>query len=340
MDFSAILGDFDPTVPPPQIAAVPEGVHRPRWSVMIPTYNCAQYLRQTLESILAQSPGPEEMQIEVIDDCSTKDDPEAVVYEVGKGRVSFYRKPQNEGAIPNFNTCIERSRGELVHILHGDDYVLPGFYGQIGDLVRQNQACGLFATRCFFVDESNVISCVSPRLPDLEGGGTDCRQFVDGTALQFAGVVLRREFLEKHGGFRPSLVHCADWEMWVRAITKGKGVVSSDVLAGYRVFKGNDTSRLMRTGENLRDILRLHLTLAHESADYPFDQVLVGRLVERATSQAMGLQAQGESTAAQAAAGIAESLRSHLPKPQRDLSWFLYGVSNRLRCVADSFHKS
>jgi GT2 family glycosyltransferase len=73
----------------PQITPVPEGVHRPFWSVMIPTYNCANYLAQTLESVLAQDPGPERMQIEVIDDCSTKDDPEAVVREIGKGRVSF-----------------------------------------------------------------------------------------------------------------------------------------------------------------------------------------------------------------------------------------------------------
>src|SRR5277367_6513526 len=93
---------------PFRIEEVPEGIHRPLWSVMIPTYNCAKYLRQTLESVLAQDPGPEQMQIEVVDDCSTKDDPEAVVRELGKDRVEFYRKPKNEGAIHNFNTCIQR----------------------------------------------------------------------------------------------------------------------------------------------------------------------------------------------------------------------------------------
>ena len=67
----SLIGDFDPTVSPPSIAPVPEGVHRPKWSVMIPTFNCANYLRQTLESVLAQDPGPEQMQIEVVDDCST-----------------------------------------------------------------------------------------------------------------------------------------------------------------------------------------------------------------------------------------------------------------------------
>ena len=64
---------------PPPISPVAEGLHRPLWSVMIPTFNCAKYLRQTLESVLVQDPGTEQMQIEVVDDCSTKDDPEAVV---------------------------------------------------------------------------------------------------------------------------------------------------------------------------------------------------------------------------------------------------------------------
>ncbi len=57
------------------IAPVPQDTPRPLLSVMIPTYNCAGYLRETLASVLSQDPGPEIMQIEVIDDRSTQDDP-------------------------------------------------------------------------------------------------------------------------------------------------------------------------------------------------------------------------------------------------------------------------
>jgi hypothetical protein len=53
---------------------------------MIPTFNCATYLGERLESVLA--PGSEEMQIEVVDDCSDKDDPEKVVKDIG--RAGFY----------------------------------------------------------------------------------------------------------------------------------------------------------------------------------------------------------------------------------------------------------
>src|SRR5215211_1793383 len=106
-------------------AAIPpleQSVERPLWSVMIPTYECAGYLRQTLRSVLAQDPGPEVMQIEVVDDAST-DDPAAVVAELGGGRVDFFRQPRNVGHVENFNTCLRRAQGRLVHLLHGDDAV-------------------------------------------------------------------------------------------------------------------------------------------------------------------------------------------------------------------------
>jgi glycosyltransferase involved in cell wall biosynthesis len=246
----------------PRISPVPEGIQRPLWSVMIPTFNCAHYLRHTLKSVLEQDPGPEQMQIEVIDDCSTKDDPEAVVHEMGRGRVAFHRKPKNAGAIANFNTCIERSHGTLIHILHGDDGVLSGFYPAIERMATQHPDCDLYATRCFFADEQGRYTQITGRLPELEDvPSNDVTGFYAFNPLQFAGVAVRRSFYEREGGFLPLLVHTADWEMWARAVARGKGIVTADVLAMYRMFEGNDTGRLMRTAENLADEERLYAVL-------------------------------------------------------------------------------
>ena len=120
---------------------------------MIPAYNCARYLRQSLESVLVQDLGPSHMQIEVVDDRSTEDDPEEVVREIGGGRVGFHRNPQNLGASANFNRCIELAVGQLIHILHGDDFVAPNFYAVIGKMAEQNPDCSFFATRTLKVDE-------------------------------------------------------------------------------------------------------------------------------------------------------------------------------------------
>jgi glycosyltransferase involved in cell wall biosynthesis len=263
------LSANSPNFEPLQIDPVPEGVHRPSWSVMIPTFNCAKYLRQTLESVLAQDPGSDQMQIEVVDDCSTKDDPESVVRELGKGRVAFYRKPQNQGATSNFNTCIQRSLGHLVHILHGDDHVLPGFYARMQAVVAMHPDCALYAARCFFADEEGYYTGVTGRLPELEKSpARNVKDFYVGAPIQFAGNVLRRTFYEQHGGFLEGLVHVADWEMWTRAVARGGGMVVPEVLGVYRMFQGNDTGRLMRTAENLKDRERLNRILSARHPDF------------------------------------------------------------------------
>jgi glycosyltransferase involved in cell wall biosynthesis len=99
---------------------------RPIWSVMIPVYNRVKYLRQALESVLSQGHRQDEMQIEVVDDCSANNVVEPVVKGICSDMISFYRQPRRVGLVSNWNTCIERARGHLVHILHDDDFVAKG----------------------------------------------------------------------------------------------------------------------------------------------------------------------------------------------------------------------
>jgi len=243
---------FSQKIEYPQITPVPEGVDRPFWSVMIPTYNCANYLAQTLESVLAQDPGPERMQIEVIDDCSTKDDPEAVVREIGKGRVSFYRQPQNVGAIRNFNTCIQRSVGHFVHILHGDDFVAPDFYSSYEGLIQSHPDATLIISPSISIDENNQHIRTDSPLTNIDGLIIDFAkiQALRNVILTPTAVVARKVY-EQIGGFYLPLSHTADWEMWFRAGIHGKAITLDRQVAYYRIHSGSDTSRLALTGKNI-----------------------------------------------------------------------------------------
>jgi glycosyltransferase involved in cell wall biosynthesis len=264
---------------------------------MIPTFNCASFLMKTLESVLAQDPGTAVMQIEVVDDCSTKDDPADVVRKVAGDRVGFFRKERNEGAVANFNTCVERSRGELVHVLHGDDYVEPGFYRALGEKAQARPDLALFACRSFVVDEEGLEMWITDRLPDLEAGGKSAAAFYYGTHLQTPSVVVRRAFYETQGGFRPDLIHTADCEMWCRAVSRGGGIVIPQVLACYRTFAANDSGRLARTAENLRDIERLNDLFAERFSDFDRRKGQ-SRIRQQALLQARRFQNQGDLEAA------------------------------------------
>ena len=246
----------------PQIAAVPAGAARPLWSVMIPTFNCAGYLATTLRSVLAQDPGRETMQIEVLDNCST-DDPAACVKAIGAGRVAFHRHPTNTGMVANFNSCLQRARGNLVHILHGDDWVAPEFYRTMAAAAEHNPDVALFACRAFVVDENGEISDLSWRYPGLERPTRDSSPLWYDNAIFTPSVVVRRTFYESHGGFLPALKHAPDWEMWVRGIGLGGGLMLNRPLAYYRMSATNDTSTLQRTAGNLRDCLLLGTMFEH-----------------------------------------------------------------------------
>ncbi|MGH7999854.1 MAG: glycosyltransferase family 2 protein [Brasilonema sp.] len=242
------------TIPP-----VPEGEARPLWSVMIPTYNCADYLRETLASVLAQDPGPEVMQIEVIDDHSTKDNPAAVVEELGRGRVSFYQQPQNVGYIKNFNTCLQRSRGHFIHLLHGDDGVRDGFYRSLQQSFESRPEIGAAFCRHIYVDEHGHWLWFST-LEQPESGVLNnwLEQIAVVNRLQPPSMVVRRDAYERLGGFDSRISCCAeDWEMWVRIAAHYPVWYEVEPLALYRVHSTSLTGRCARTGQNVRDLRRI-----------------------------------------------------------------------------------
>jgi glycosyltransferase involved in cell wall biosynthesis len=223
---------------------------------MIPTYNCAYYLRSTLKSVLAQAPGPDRMQIEVVDDCSTRDDPAAVVEEVGAGRVTFYQQPQNVGHCRNFDTCLERSRGQLIHLLHGDDGVRDGFYQTMERAFAEHPEIGAAFCRYISMDEHGHWQTISP-LEQMESGVTSnwLEKIATGQRLQPPAMVVRREVYEQLGGFDRRISHYGeDWEMWVRIAARYAVWYEVEPLALYRVHSASLTGNTMRTGENGREL--------------------------------------------------------------------------------------
>ena len=306
-DSASRLAVVIPTVQansPPRIEPLPEGLVRPFWSVMIPIYNCPEdYLRETLLCVLQQAPGAGEMQIEVIDNCSTAGDPEAIVQEIGAGRIRFHRQPTNVGIVENFNTCIRRAHGHWVHILHGDDTVRPGFYARARWGIAANPDVGAALCRAIYMDEDGQwtgLTELEARQPGVLDEDFAGRQFVD-QRIQFVAIVVRRSTYEELGGFRSSLPHCLDWDMWKRISVRKPIYYDPEPMACYRLHAAADSSRLMRTGENVADERRsIEVSCADIPADYASRMRRAARKAAgvRAARRARGLWKKGERVAA------------------------------------------
>jgi glycosyltransferase involved in cell wall biosynthesis len=290
----------------PEIAPLAPGTPRPRWSVMVPTYNCAEYLRRTLASVLEQDPGPDAMQIEVVDDASG-DRPEAVVAEVGQGRIEFLRQPENVGPAANLNTCLRRARGEIVHLLHGDDWVRPGFYETMG---RPFASARVGAAFCRYVaaDETGrrqELSHLEQATPGVLEGWLE--RIAAGQRLQTPSIVVRRAVYEQLGGFDPGLDgYGEDWEMWVRIAARHSVWYEPEPLAVYRVRSSSLTGRLLRTGENVRKLRR---AVEINAAALPPHRVdAITRVAHRSIARA-ALRRGGRLLGAGNAAGMRAQLR-------------------------------
>ncbi len=245
---------------PPVINPVNPDSIRPLWSVMIPTYNCIAYLEHTLNSVLLQDRGIENMQIEVIDDCSTDGDVETLVQRIGKGRVKFYRQSQNGGSLRNFETCLNRSKGRLVHLLHGDDLVKDGFYSEIESLFDCHPEIGAAFTANDYIDDRGSVTDPKTLISDQSGILSDFQwRIAQKAMLQVVSMVVRREVYEKLGGFY-AVHYGEDWEMWNRIAASYQVAYSPKTLAIYRGGEGHNTSitsNSFRTGQNLRDIQKV-----------------------------------------------------------------------------------
>ena len=225
---------------------------------MIPTYNPrADYLEETLWSVLKQDPGPDQMQIEVIDDASPNGAPTEFIRKLAGERVTIHCEPRNLGLAGIWNRCIERAQGEWVHILHQDDLVFPGFYQSLRSGVERFPQAGAALCRHAYCDESghwhrlSILETPSPGLLENFVGPLATAERVACPA-----IAVRRSTYEQLGGFNPDLKHALDWEMWIRIASKSPFFYEPKILACWRNHADATTSQQIRSGENIRDIAK------------------------------------------------------------------------------------
>ncbi len=242
---------------PPQIAPLPEGIIRPFWSVMIPAYNCCTFLSDAIKSVLEQDPGEAMMQIEVVDDCSTDVDVEALVKKIGRGRVSYFRHESNVGSLRNFETCINRAKGYHVHLLHGDDRVKPGFYKNLEMLFKNYPAVGAAFCGWNNINEENSLHSRST----IEAGKpVILKNWLYRLAvrqhIQYVAIVVKREVYERLGAFY-GVTYGEDWEMWARIAQYYPMAYTPEILAEYREHQNSISNNSYLSGKNIRDIKKV-----------------------------------------------------------------------------------
>lgn len=240
---------------PPVITPVEGSEARPLWSVMIPVYNCYNTLGETIASVLIQDPGEDKMQIQVVDDGSTDGNVKELVEQFGNGRIEYFRKEFNQGSLANFETCINRARGRLVHLLHGDDKVRNGYYKAIGGLFEKYSHIGAAFCRFATIDEKGQKLWDHSKEMDEEGVLDNwLYKIASNQRLQYCTITVKREVYEQLGGFY-GVTYGEDWEMWVRIAAHYDVAYTPEILADYRIHKNSISYHSYLSVKHVREML-------------------------------------------------------------------------------------
>lgn len=238
-----------PSSPQPLSRVEPFGV-----SVVVPAHNAAATLGEALESLLAQT--HISWQAIVVDDGST-DSTAAVAssYAARDGRIELLQRNRG-GTGAARNAGLQRARHDWLLFLDADDWLDPRHLEMLTARARSDPALDVVC--CGWASLTADGEVVEEGWPPGEGNLFD--HFARYCAIPTMSAIVRRERVEKVGGFDQTLQTCQDWDLWQRLARAGAvfGAVR-EVLAYYRVRRDSssaDERRVLTDG--LRVIRRGH----------------------------------------------------------------------------------
>jgi glycosyltransferase involved in cell wall biosynthesis len=186
----------------------------PGVSVVIPCYNAATYLRETIDSVLAQE-YQGRLEVLVGDDSST-DDSRAIVESFGAS-VRLVASPHgtNTTTAATRNRCLRAATQPLVAFLDADDLWFPRHLSNLANVMSRRPELGLVYDKGYYMSEDgSVLTPFRAQLPPP----TTADELLPSTCFGTGQVMTRRAVFDRVGVFDESLRHSEDQDMWLRIL--------------------------------------------------------------------------------------------------------------------------
>lgn len=183
----------------------------PLVSVILPTYNCANFLTDSITSVLSQTYSSYE--IIVVDDGSTDNTKE--VLNPFMQRIKYICHHQNKGAPGARNTGIQSAQGKYIAFLDADDIWLPEKLHISIEYFNKYPDIGMVYSGYVNIDENGYLLNRNPR-KQLPSGNIFIQLFSEQNFIITPSVVVSKEVFKTTGLFDEQFFHCDDWDMWLR----------------------------------------------------------------------------------------------------------------------------
>lgn len=228
----------------------------PLVSVIIPAYNAERFIRQTLESVLAQT--YQNIEVLVVDDGSQDQTGEIVrEFATRDDRILLLTQP-NSGVAAARNLAIQHSNGEFVAPIDADDIWHPqNIEKQVKCIMQADSSVGVVYSWSFDIDEKNQPTG-NFHASTIEGkvyATLLCHYFLGHGSCS----LIRRNCLDKVNGYNPQLKNsCEDWDLYLRIAENHEFKAVPEFLACYQK-KNNGLS------QNLASMKEAHTSILESS---------------------------------------------------------------------------
>lgn len=251
----------------------PSSQSTPKLSIVIPTYNRAEILRECLTNIREVTV---DCEVVVIDNASP-DATAAVVAECAKidPRIRYERNTTNIGIVKNFQRAFAEARGEYVSMTGDDDLFLPGCFEKKLPILDANPEIGLVYSLIQPMDGQGRMSAATRGTGTLEysyiGGRNEFTTCLEHHYIALNGTVFRRSNIEKYGGpdDNPSVSPANDWEMCIRQCRYAQTAFINEPLACVRIHAESHSMIYIQNEAYLKARLGIWKKLLVDTDDLP-----------------------------------------------------------------------
>ena len=235
----------------------------PAISVVLPVYNAEAYVREAVESILAQS--FTDFELIVINDGST-DGSGVILRELAARdtRIVLVERP-NDGLISALNEGIESARAEFIARMDADDVAMPERFAlQHARMVKEPELAVLGSLIRWMDRAGNIIELADQPLTPK----AIARCLEQGCPVAHPSVMMRRGAVLQVGGYRKAFPHAEDYDLWLRMSDLGYAIANlPQPLLNYREHDANVS--VVHRQAQMRSVILAHFAHRVRKAGLP-----------------------------------------------------------------------
>lgn len=213
-------------------------------SVVIPCYNCADYITETLQSVFEQTELPDE--IVLVDDGSSDNTVSIILSIKDKHPEIEINLVQqiNSGPGAARNKGIEKATGEWIAFLDSDDKWRKKKIESVRHAIRENGNVVLVSHDICEVYDTGEMKEI-PLHNYYHSNESAFVQLYHGCFLSTSSVCALRSVLLKVGGFDIALLSAQDYDLWLRVGQEGKFFFIPEIFEEYWVRRGSISGNIM-----------------------------------------------------------------------------------------------